>query len=387
MKTSSDAILTTHTGSLPRPDRLAEIHKRRQADEKFDEQAFRHEIEAATVAVVSRQAEIGVSVVSDGEMSKGDYIDYVSWRLGGFGGRTPADSAFYFSDMLDTPELIDFTYRDTNFKLPVCVEEVSYTGHDLVQADITGLRAAIEKSPHQPAEAFLPAVAPGLIAMCFTNRHYSTYEDYVWALAEAMAVEYRAIVDAGFLLQIDAPDLAFGADFFTWMRPEIDRLGLRGFQELSVAAMNRALEGIPAEKVRVHLCWANYMGLHVKDLPLRDVLEPAFGINAMAIGFEAANPAHMHEWQLFEEVAVPNDKVIMPGVIDTKTHVVEHPELVAERIVRYVRLVGKEKVIPGTDCGFGTFVGLGTVHPQAAWRKLESLARGAEIATRRLARA
>jgi 5-methyltetrahydropteroyltriglutamate--homocysteine methyltransferase len=386
LKISSDGVLTTHTGSLPRPDRLAEIHKKRQADQDYDEAALRSEIEAATLEVVSRQAEVGVSVVSDGEMSKGDYIDYGSWRLAGFSGRTPAESAFYFSDMLDTPELIDFTYRDTNFKLPVCVGEISYTGDDLVQADIAGLRAAIEKSPHQPAEAFLPAVAPGLIAMCFTNQHYAAYEDYVFALADAMAVEYCAIVDAGFLLQIDAPDLAFGADFFTWMRPEIDRLGLRGFQELSVAAMNRALEGIPADRVRVHLCWANYMGLHLKDLPLRDVLEPAFTINAMAIGFEAANPAHMHEWTVFEDLKVPDDKVIMPGVIDTKTHVVEHPDLVAERIVRYARLVGTEKIIPGTDCGFGTFVGLGTVHPQSAWRKLESLGRGAAIATRRLAK-
>jgi 5-methyltetrahydropteroyltriglutamate--homocysteine methyltransferase len=385
MKISSDTILTTHSGSLPRPDALIAIHNLRQEDLSYDEAAFRREVEVATDDVVRRQIEAGVSVISDGEMSKGDYIDYVSWRLAGFDGRTPADTAFYFSDAVETPELVEFNYKDIHWKMPICVADVRYTGRDKAQEDIDTFKAAIAKLARQPAEAFLPAVSPGMLAMCFINRHYATYEDYVFALADAMNVEYRAIVDSGLLLQIDAPDLEFGWDFHTWMRSEIDRLGFRGFQELCIAGINRALNGIPAEKVRLHLCWGNYWGLHMKDVPLLDVLRPALAVQAKAFTFPAANPAHAHEWKIFEQFALPDDKVIVPGVIDTKTHIVENPELVAQRILQYARLVGKERVIAGTDCGFGTFVGFGTVHPVAAWRKLESLAKGAELAGKALA--
>jgi 5-methyltetrahydropteroyltriglutamate--homocysteine methyltransferase len=317
-----------------------------------------------------------VSVISDGEMSKGDYIDYVSWRLAGFSGRTPAESAFYFSDMLDTPELIDFTYRDTNFKLPVCVGEISYTGDDLVQADIAGLRAAIEKSPHQPAEAFLPAVAPGLIAMCFTNQHYAAYEDYVFALADAMAVEYCAIVDAGFLLQIDDPDLPDGWNCL----PEITVPEYRKYATMRVDALNHALRGIPREKIRLHVCWGSHHGPHHDDIPLRDIIDLIFRVNAGSYSIEASNPCHEHEWRVFEDVKLPEGATLIPGVVGHCTDFIEHPDLVAERLVRYARLVGRENVLAGTDCGLGTRVG----HPSIVWAKFNAMAEGARRATRQL---
>jgi 5-methyltetrahydropteroyltriglutamate--homocysteine methyltransferase len=206
-------------------------------------------------------------------------------------------------------------------------------------------------------------------------------------LAAAMNTEYRAIADAGLIVQVDAPDLALGADFHTWMWPEIEKRGFDQLAELHADAINVALEGVPVEQARLHLCWANYMGPHTHDYPLRDVLRPTLRVNVAAVNFEAANPAHAHEWELFTDLKIPDGKVLIPGVIDTKTNVVEHPRAVAHRIVQYARIVGQENVIAGTDCGFGTFVGLGTVHPVVTWLKIKSLVEGAALASKELASA
>jgi 5-methyltetrahydropteroyltriglutamate--homocysteine methyltransferase len=384
MKRSTDRVLTTHTGSLPRPDDLAALHVARQEKQSVDEDAFEARITSAIDEIVARQVDVGIDVVSDGEMSKNGYIDYTAARLSGFSG-SGAEHGFYFGDLLETPELTDFTYRDTHLKIPTCDGPISYIGQTEVARDIANFKAALDR--HPATEAFMPAASPGIVAACSPNEYYPTYDEYVLALAAAMNTEYRAIADAGLIVQVDAPDLALGADFHTWMWPEIEKRGFEALAELHAEAINVALEGVPVEQARLHLCWANYMGPHTHDYPLRDVLRPTLRVNVTAVNFEAANPAHAHEWELFTDVKIPDGKVLIPGVIDTKTNVVEHPRAVAQRIVQYARIVGQENVIAGTDCGFGTFVGLGTVHPVVTWLKIQSLVEGAAIASKELASA
>lgn len=386
MQRSTDRILTTHTGSLPRPADLVAMHVARQEGQEIDADAFAQGVRSAVSDAVARQVTLGIDVVSDGEMSKNGYIDYTRERIDGFTGAIDEQGAFYFDDLLPVPELTEFTYKDTHLKIPVCDGPLEYSGYDAVRADVDAFTAALAE--HPATEAFLPAASPGIVAMCAPNQHYGSYDEYVMALGAALNAEYRAIVDAGLLVQVDAPDLALGADFHTWMWSEIER---RGFEEVSllhVEAINRALEGIDPDRARLHLCWANYFGPHTHDHPLPDVLKAALRANVGAINFEAANPAHAHEWERFgDEIAVPDGVVLIPGVIDTKTQVVEDPRVVAQRIEQWVRTVGQENVIAGTDCGFGTFVGIGTVHMEVAWMKLKALADGAALATERLAQA
>lgn len=383
MKKSSDRILTSHVGSLPRPADLAElILKRHQGSEPVDEDAFQQRVSQATEEIVAKQVETGVDVVSDGEVGKNGYIDYAVERLAGFSGAMDPTKAFYFRDLLPVPELTYETYKDTRLIFPICTSEVSYVGQEAVQRDIANFTSALQASP--AADAFLPAASPGVVTMFFFNEYYKSFEDYIFAVADAMHHEYKAITDAGLIVQLDAPDLAFGADIHWWLSDVIEEKGLRWSQDVQVEAMNRALDTIPPEQVRLHLCWANYMGPHTHDQPLVDVLKPTLNANVGAISFEGANPAHAHEWEVFKTFDLPDDKIILPGVIDTKSQVVEHPRAVAQRIVQYANLVGKERVIASTDCGFGTFVGLGTVHPVVSWMKLNSLKEGAEIASAEL---
>jgi 5-methyltetrahydropteroyltriglutamate--homocysteine methyltransferase len=382
MKRSTDRVLTTIAGSLPRPDGLAEMHVARQEGEPVDETAFEEAVRSAVDQMVASQVEVGVDIVSDGEMSKSGYIDYTRTRLGGLTGGE--ELGFYFSDLLDVPELAYAIYKDTHFKIPTCDGAITYTGIDEVGRDVENLRKSLVQ--HPATEGFIPAISPGKLGMCYPNKHYSSYDEYVFALADAMHFEYKAITDGDFLVQVDAPDLGMGADFHTWMWSEIEQRGFDRLADLHVDALNRALDGIPSDRVRLHLCWANYMGPHTHDRPLRDVLRAALRANVGAITFEAANPAHAHEWELFEDLKVPEDKVMIPGVIDTKSQVVENPRAVAHRIVQFVRILGQENVIAGTDCGFGTFVGLGTVHPKVTWLKLQALVEGAGIASDELSK-
>ncbi len=386
MQRSIDRILTTHTGSLPRPDDLVAMHVAHQEGQEVDAAAFAQRVRTAVQEAVARQVGLGVDVVSDGEMSKNGYIDYTRDRIAGFSGAIDEHGAFFFDDLAPVPELVEFTYQDTHLKIPVCDGPLEYTGLDAVQADVDAFSAALAASP--ATEAFLPAASPGIVAMCAPNQHYGSYDEYVMALGAALNAEYRAIVDAGFLVQVDAPDLALGADFHTWMWSEIEARGFEAVSLVHVEALNRALEGIDPARARLHLCWANYFGPHTHDHPLPEVLKAAFRANVGAINFEAANPAHAHEWERFgSEIVVPDGMLLIPGVIDTKTQVVEDPRAVAQRIEQWVRAVGQENVIAGTDCGFGTFVGIGTVHSEVTWMKLKALADGAAIATERLARA
>jgi 5-methyltetrahydropteroyltriglutamate--homocysteine methyltransferase len=385
MKRSIDQILTTHTGSLPRPDDLADLHIAKAKGEALDEATFEQRVRDAVEEAVSLQVDAGVSVVSDGEMSKYGYIEYTGERLEGYGGgQDLKELQYYIGDMVDFPELLYATYKDSYIMLPSCQGPLRYVGHDLVARDIHNFELALKS--HPATEAFIPAASPGVVTMFCPNEYYPTYDEYVMALAEALNAEYRAITGAGFVLQIDAPDLAFGSDFHTWMWDQTEERGFPAIQELHIEAINVALQGVPREQVRLHLCWANYQGPHTHDQPLADVLRATFKANVGAVLFESANPAHAHEWETFKTLRVPDEIVLIPGVIDSKSQVVEHPRLVAQRIKQYAEVVGKERVIAGVDCGFGTFVGVLMVRPRIAWMKLKNLAEGAAIATDELAR-
>jgi 5-methyltetrahydropteroyltriglutamate--homocysteine methyltransferase len=381
MERSIDRVLTTHAGSMSRPEDLAQLLIARAEGEPVEEAMFEDRVREAVREVVAQQVELGIDVVSDGEMSKNTFIDYTRERLSGMtGGPAPLD--FFFEDLLEFPEITYETYKDSHPKFAVCEGPVTYTGSEQIARDVRNLQAAFEKTP--ATEGFIPAASPGLVAIFSPNTYYPSYEEYLFAVAEAMNAEYRAIAEAGLVVQIDAPDVPEIGDLHTWMWSETEKRGVRKIQELHVEAINVALQGVSPESARLHLCWANYQGPHTHDQPLREVLQTAIQVNAAAINFEAANPAHAHEWEIFEEFDLPDDKILIPGVIDTKSQVVENPRVVAQRIVRYAKLVGQERVIAGTDCGFGTFVGALMVHPKVALLKLRALAEGAAIATQEL---
>jgi 5-methyltetrahydropteroyltriglutamate--homocysteine methyltransferase len=382
MRHSDDRILTSHTGSLPRPPRLTELVYARQEGRPVDADEFRAEAAAATADVVRRQRAVGIDIVSDGEMNKPGFVNYVGQRLSGFAGQ---GKPWSLTDMDDMPDLVGALYGGPggmHIMMPRCEGEVRYVGHEQVAEDVANLGAALDGD--EDAEAFIPAASPGCITMAAENHHYPDYESYLAAVAEAMREEYRAIVDGGFLLQLDCPDIPMMPHTTGWMVELYERIGLRRYIEMHLEALDAAIDGLPADRIRLHLCWGNYAGPHTKDVPLEEVLEPVFGARPAAISFEGANPRHEHEWETLAGMRIPDDKVLMPGVIDTKTNVVEHPRLVAQRIGRYADIVGRERVIPGTDCGFGTFVGFGLVEPDVAWLKLEALAQGAALASDKL---
>jgi len=378
MRYSDDHIRTTHTGSLPRPKRLTELVFQRQEGLEVDLDELRTEVRAATVDVVRRQRAAGIDIVSDGEMSKPGFVNYIGQRLSGFGG---LGTPWSLADMNDLPDLLMALYGGpggTHIMMPRCEGEIAYVGHDLVAEDIANLRAALGDDD---AEAFIPATSPGCIAMGAENVHYPDYETYLGALADAMREEYRAIIDAGFLLQLDCPDIPMMPHTTAWMANIYEEIGLPRYVEMQLAALEASIAGLPADRIRMHLCWGNYAGPHTMDVPLEEVLVPALAASPVAVSFEGANPRHEHEWEVLKTLAIPEDKILIPGVIDTKTNVVEHPRLIAQRIGRYADIVGRERVIPGTDCGFATFVGFGLVEPDVAWLKLEALAEGAQLAT------
>lgn len=379
MNRSTDRILTTHTGSLPRPARLGEAMVRRERGELDAATAERLPgmIRDAVIEAVVRQRRIGIDAVSDGEMSKIGYATYVKERLSGFEGEGVALGVV--ADLDDYPGLAERVLSGLVTATPACTGPISYTGGAALARDVENLRAGLDAAGG--VEAFVPAASPGVIALYLQNRHYRTDEEYLDALADAMRDEYEAITGAGFLLQIDAPDLAMGRHI------QYARLGLDDFRArlaTHVAAINRAVRRIDPENVRVHVCWGNYQGPHHHDVALADIVDIVLGVHAGAIVLEAANPRHAHEWRVFEDVRVPDAMVLVPGVIDTSTNYIEHPELVAERVSRYAGVVGRERVIAGTDCGFASFATFLPVDPRVAWAKLESLTEGARIASDRL---
>jgi 5-methyltetrahydropteroyltriglutamate--homocysteine methyltransferase len=374
VKRSTEHILTTHTGSLPRPPELLnalQCRDRGEGDgERLDEQ-----VRAAVADVVRRQADAGVSVVNDGEAGKIGYTTYVKERLDGFGGE--AGMAGLLADMAEFPDYMRRVLGGIDFAMPACVGPVSYRGLDAVRADIANLQAALDGAGVE--DAFLSAASPGVIAVFLQNQHYPSHEEYVFALADAMKVEYDEIHRAGIVLQLDCPDLAMSGHM---LGESLDDFRARA--RVNVEAIAHATRDIPPDAMRMHLCWGNYEGPHHHDVALRDIIDIVFEARPAAISFEAANPRHEHEWTVFEDIELPEGKVIIPGVLDSTTNFIEHPELVAQRLVRYGKLVGPENVMAGSDCGFATFASFLTVDPAITWAKLHAMAEGAALASREL---
>ena len=375
MKRSTEHILTTHTGSLPRPPELTAALQRRDRGEGEDA-GLNTQIRDAVADIVRHQADAGVTVVNDGEAGKIGYSTYVKERLEGFGGT--GGLAGMPADMIEFPEFMQRVMGDLDFEMPACIGPVKYKDLDAVRADIANLQAAVDGADVE--DAFMSAASPGVIAVFLQNQHYDSHEDYVFALSEAMKPEYDEIHKAGIVLQVDCPDLAMTRQMM--MDETLEEFRHRA--RVNVEALNRATADIPPEDMRLHLCWGNYEGPHHHDVALRDIIEIVFEARPAAISFEAANPRHEHEWNVFEDVKLPDGKVLIPGVLDSTTNYIEHPELIAQRLVRYGRLVGPENVMAGSDCGFATFASLLTVDPGITWAKLQAMADGADIASKEL---
>ena len=374
MKRSIDRILTTHTGSLPRPDDLVDLLYAEQADPA----ALEQRVARAVAESVKQQVAAGLDVVNDGEMGKVSYATYVADRLTGYDekqhvprGPRPDAAAF--------PEYVEWSTRQQQGSFRImryaCTGPVRYAGHEALLREIEHLKAALGDA--DAAEAFMTAASPGVIALFQPNRYYPSTEAYLEALAGAMREEYEAIVAAGFILQLDCPDLTGLSGAEVPGKAPAD-LGLR------VDAINHATANIPPERMRMHLCWGNYEGPHHLDVPLADILPEALRARPQGLSFEGANPRHEHEWAVFERIKLPADKAIIPGVLDTTTNYIEHPELVAQRLVRYANLVGRENVLAGADCGFGTFAGTPMVHPSIVFAKIQAMAEGARLASQQL---
>jgi 5-methyltetrahydropteroyltriglutamate--homocysteine methyltransferase len=375
-----DQILTTHAGSLPRPERLLEVLDSGPNGAATDPESLSDELANAVQAAVSRQVATGISLISDGEMSKPSYATYVSDRLCGFSGEFRGHAA---RDLLDYRA---FARRQVEIGAVVpnaggacCTGPVTVRNLEGLHADLARLRTAVDLS--KPLGAFMNSASPGVIAVFQKNEYYPDDETYIEAVATAMREEYEAIVEAGFILQIDSPDLAMGRHLaFADLSDEQFLKIIRR----NVEALNLAVENIPAAKMRMHLCWGNYPGPHHRDIPLARIIDNILEAKPAYLLLEGANPRHGHEWRVFEEVSLPEHKVLVPGVVDSTSNYIEHPDLVAERICQYAKVIGRERVMAGTDCGFSTFRNYPTVHPDIAWAKLESLVEGAYRASERL---
>lgn len=382
MLTSADRILTTHTGSLPRPPALAEAMVTRETGELDAEQvaALPGMVGSAIAQVLARQVEVGLDVISDGEMGKIGYSTYVKERMSGFDGEA---GALALADLEDFPEFTERALTGLVTGTPACTGPVTYTGRDALEVDLRAVRAGLDAAGLTGREVFVPAASPGVISLFLADQHYGDQESYLAALAEAMRTEYEAIAAAGFLVQIDCPDLAMGR------HAQYADLTVEEFRKkiaVHVEALNTAVRNIDPDQLRMHLCWGNYEGPHNHDVDLVDIIDIVLQARPRAIVVEAANPRHGHEWQVFETVTLPQDKILIPGVIDTSSNYIEHPDLVAQRILRYAELVGPERVIAGTDCGFSTFASFLPVSPRIAWAKLASLVEGAARASAQLRR-
>lgn len=379
MRTSTTRILTTHVGSLPRSEAVTRGVFAIENEEVIDLDEHRREITKAVDHVVARQVAAGVDVVSDGEMSKLSYATYIKDRITGFEGdsprRAPADLEAYPSFL----ERQAASGGTPTYKRPQCVGAIEVKDMGPCAEDIANLAAAVEQ--HDPHDAFMNAASPGVIALFQPDAHYGDHEAYLYALAEAMRPEYEAITDAGYSLQLDSPDLGLGRHMMFKGQPDEEYEALAN---VHVEALNHAVRNIDADRMRLHICWGNYEGPHTHDAPMSQVLPIALKAKPQALLFEAANPRHAHEWATFAEADIPDDKILVPGVIDTTTHFVEHPELIAQRIERFAGIVGRERVMAGTDCGFSTFAGYAGIDPEIAYAKLGSLATGAELASNRL---
>lgn len=386
MTRSASRILTTHAGSLPRSETLRELVIARADGKAYDKARLAAELRAGVQDVVRRQVACGLDSVNDGELGKTNFTNYVRERLAGFeareAGQGPRPLSIAGRDLKIFPEYFaaggrgfgGFAGAGPSRSQVYCVAPLKYVGHEALHEELATFKAALVGVP--VAEAFLPANTPGTIEHWLRNEHYPSDEAFLFGIADAMREEYRAIVDAGFLLQIDDPDLPDG-----WqMYPEMSVAEYRRYAELRVDALNHGLRDIPREKIRLHVCWGSFHGPHQSDIPLRDIIDIIFKVRAGSYSIEASNPRHEHEWRVFEEVKLPEGAALIPGVVGHCTDFIEHPELVAERLVRYAKLVGRDNVMAGTDCGLGPRVG----HAKIAWAKLEALAEGARLASKQL---
>jgi len=398
MNGSRDRIITSHVGSLPRPDALIEANAKREASTTTDERAFQELLQSSVTGVVQRQKETGVDVPNDGEFGKsmGQRVNYRAWlsysfnRLSGLEilgkpvpprpsgphdlvlqGLVKRRDRTRFINVYTDPESGISIGRD--FTRPVCTGPVKYIGKEAVQADIAHFKASLKNNGVE--EGFMTSIAPGS-ASRLGNAYYKTDDEFLFACADAMREEYIAIIDAGLILQLDDPSIAENWDQIV---PEPSIEAYRKFTAVRIEALNHAISGLPADRIRFHLCWGSWHGPHVTDLPMRDIVDLMLTVKCQAYSFEAANVRHEHEWSIWRDVKLPDDKLILPGIVSHATNVVEHPDLVAERILRFANIVGRERVIASTDCGLG-----GRLHPEIAWAKLETLAQGAQIASRQL---
>jgi 5-methyltetrahydropteroyltriglutamate--homocysteine methyltransferase len=371
-------FLTTHVGSLPRPPELMALMFAREDGEPFDAAALDAQIDRAVDRMVERQRQAGLDIINDGEMSKPSYATYIKDRLNGFGG---TGNSYVFQDLEAYPGTKARMFEDPgrkHRKTPACNAPISVRDVEAPKRDARRLKASLHGQ--EPAGLFLNAASPGVTTLFFRNDYYPSHEAYLFACAEALRHEYEAIAGAGVMLQIDCPDLAMGRHT---QFAQLDLSGFRDRMALHVEALNRALVNIPAEQVRMHVCWGNYPGPHHCDVPLADIIDIVWQAKPHAILFEAANPRHAHEWTVFETVKVPEGKVLVPGVIECQSSYIEHPELIAQRIARYANLVGRDNVMAAVDCGFSIHVGSSGVDPDVIWGKLTALAQGAGIASKR----
>ena len=372
-------ILTTHVGSLPRTQDVVDFIFARERNEPFAQADFDTAMTRAVFDTVKKQVDAGVDIVSDGETSKISYATYVKDRYTGFDGDSPRNAP---ADLKLFPKFLERLSNDggtPKYARPMCVGDVKSKGQGELEKDISNLKSAM--ATHGAKRGFMNAASPGVISLFLQNAHYKTREAYLAALADAMKTEYETIVAAGLDLQLDCPDLALSRHmlFTDFSDAEFVKVA-----NSHVEALNHALSGIPPEKVRVHICWGNYDGPHVCDIPMSKMFDTLMSVDAQYLLFETSNPRHGHEWAVFRDRArdIPDSKILVPGVVDTTTNFVEHPELVAQRLERFVNIVGHDRVIAGSDCGFGTFAGFGAVDPDIAYAKLSAMAEGAALASK-----
>ena len=377
MRTSAERILTTHVGSMPRPQYVVDQLFAQDRDEDYDQAEFDSVMRRAVGEVARKQVEAGVDVISDGEMSKISYVTYMRHRFTGFEiGDVPRAAPQDLDDFPAYKQRLADAGGTPVYHRPIVRGAITIKDLGPLEKDIANLLAAKAETGAQ--EAFMNSASPGVVAGFQPNEYYPTKEAYLGALADVLKVEYEKIAQAGLILQVDCPDLAMGRHI---LFRGVDIAGFKEAARLQVEALNYALENVPAEQARLHLCWGNYEGPHHHDVDLAEIIDIVFLAKPQAIQFEASNPRHQHEWQTWAAADIPDDKILIPGVLDTTTNFIEHPRLVAERIERFANIVGKERVIAGTDCGFGTFAGFGAIHPDIAYAKLRSLAEGAQIAS------
>ena len=377
---STNRILTTHVGSLPRQPDLLALMQKKSRGEAVDAAQLASVLKASVADIVKRQVDAGIDLVSDGELSKPSYATYIADRLTGFGGESKGDVPADLRDFKDySRHLVEIGGVVPRGGHTCCQGEVTVKDLSGLDEDLTNFSAAVTAA--KPVGAFMNAASPGVVAVFQKNAYYPSEDAYVEAVGEALRIEYEAIVAAGFQLQVDSPDLAMGRHIAF---QDLDDAGFLKVIDRNVQALNNALCNIPADKVRMHLCWGNYAGPHHRDIPLKAIAERVLRAKPRHILLEGANPRHEHEWAVFKDVALPDDKVLVPGVIDSTSNYIEHPEVVAQRLTRYADVVGRERVMAGSDCGFSTFSGYPTVHPDIVWAKLASMVEGAQIASRSL---